>query len=199
MMLRTLKLGQNREDQADQTVAQCIPERGFFFNAGKAFTRGAQLMSHNLQCRVLRDDETEAVSRLACDVFEEFVAPSYSLEGRTEFRSYATPEALRERNRVDHLTLVAEAAGRLVGMLHLKQGRHVALLFVRGGQQRCGVGRALVQAAITHSRSTRQPSEELSVNSSPNAVSAYERMGFVAVGPEQAFKGIRFIPMRFGP
>jgi hypothetical protein len=34
------------------------------------------------------------------------------------------------------------------------------------------------------------------VHSSPNAVDAYERLGFKAVGPEKLENGIYFIPMR---
>ena len=34
------------------------------------------------------------------------------------------------------------------------------------------------------------------VHSSPNAVDAYERLGFKAVGPEKLVNGIYFIPMR---
>ncbi len=36
---------------------------------------------------------------------------------------------------------------------------------------------------------------ELTVNASPNAVLAYERLGFTPAGPEQTVNGIRFIPM----
>jgi len=35
----------------------------------------------------------------------------------------------------------------------------------------------------------------LTVASSPNAVAAYERYGFVAEGEMQEVKGIRFLPM----
>jgi hypothetical protein len=37
---------------------------------------------------------------------------------------------------------------------------------------------------------------EFTVSSSPNAVSAYERLGFRITGSEQCVHGIRFVPMQ---
>jgi hypothetical protein len=37
---------------------------------------------------------------------------------------------------------------------------------------------------------------QFTVNSSPNAVSAYEHLGFHIIGVEQCIRGIRSIPMR---
>jgi len=37
---------------------------------------------------------------------------------------------------------------------------------------------------------------EVNVHSSPNAVDAYERLGFQATGPQKLEHGISFIPMR---
>ncbi|GAL35330.1 hypothetical protein JCM19240_3700 [Vibrio maritimus] len=36
---------------------------------------------------------------------------------------------------------------------------------------------------------------EVSLRSSVNAMSFYEKHGFVATGPESEFNGIRFVPM----
>jgi hypothetical protein len=36
---------------------------------------------------------------------------------------------------------------------------------------------------------------QVSVNSSPNAVPIYERLGFASWSPEQTVNGIRFVPM----
>lgn len=152
-------------------------------------------VSDEIQVRLIREEEIDAVSELAMEVFNQFVGASYSPAGQQEFLSYAAPGAIRERQRSGHLTLVAEVEGRLAGMLHLRNGNHVAMLFVRGKTQRQGVGRALVNEAIARAR-TLQPSPRfMTVNSSPNALEAYQRLRFTPVGPEQTIKGIRFIPM----
>jgi GNAT superfamily N-acetyltransferase len=77
----------------------------------------------------------------------------------------------------------------LVGMLHLREPRHVAMLFVRSSFQRSGIARALLASA-------GDANCEFTVNSSPNAVGAYERLGFRVTGPEQCVRGIRSTPLQ---
>ncbi len=144
---------------------------------------------------MLRDSEVEAASELARRAFDEYVAGQYSVEGQEEFHRYASPLALRERHRDGCLTFAAEGNGRLVGMLHLRGGNHVAMLFVEGESQRKGIGRGLLAAAIDYVLAGQPPVQALTVASTPNAVAAYRTWGFVPVGREQVLKGIRFIPM----
>jgi GNAT superfamily N-acetyltransferase len=66
------------------------------------------------------------------------------------------------------------------------------MLFVRPSHQRSGIGRGLLEAAITLAG---DPDCGLTVNSSPNAVSAYQHMGFQVTDSEQCVHGIRFVPM----
>jgi GNAT superfamily N-acetyltransferase len=77
-------------------------------------------------------------------------------------------------------------------MLHLREHSHVSMLFVRSSHQCRGIGRGLLSAA------RKLPGDSgrgFTVSSSPNAVSAYERLGFHITGAEQCVHGIRFIPM----
>src|SRR5205823_14401161 len=88
-----------------------------------------------------------------------------------------------------HATYIGERGGKLVGMLHLRAPSHVAMLFVHPSFQRTGVARALLASA-------GDANCKFTVNSSPNAVAAYERLGFRVTGSEQCVHGIRFIPMQ---
>lgn len=133
------------------------------------------------------------MSSLACEVFDQFVAPHYQPEGVTEFHRYAAAEALSERHEAGHTTLVAESSGDLLGMLHLRKPCHVSMLFVRSSFQRGGISRGLLAAAAALAGDTDCL---FTVNSSPNAVSAYERLGFRITGSEQCIHGIRFVPMQ---
>src|SRR4029453_14527097 len=85
--------------------------------------------------------ETAAVSSLAREVFDQFVAPHYQTEGVAEFHRYASVEAISQRHKSGHLTLVAEHSGKLVGMLHLREPCHISMLFVQSCHQRGGIGR----------------------------------------------------------
>ena len=67
------------------------------------------------------------------------------------------------------------------------------MLFVQSSRQRGGIGRGLLAAA---GALAGEADCEFTVSSSPNAVSAYERLGFRITGLEQCVHGIRFVPMQ---
>lgn len=146
--------------------------------------------------RPIHPSEVAAVSSLARTVFDQFVAPHYQTEGVAEFHRYASPAAFSQRHESGHITLVAEDSGKLVGMLHLREPCHISMLFVHSSFQRRGIGRGLLAAAGTLAGDRACV---FTVSSSPNAVSAYERLGFRVAGPEQCVHGIRFLPMQRFP
>ena len=141
--------------------------------------------------RQIHPSETAAVSSLAREVFDQFVAPHYQAEGVAEFHRYASAEALSQRHKSGHITLVAEHSGELVGMLHLREPRHVSMLFVQSSRQRGGIARGLLAAAGALAGDTDC---EFTVSSSPNSVSAYERLGFRITGSEQSFTAFALCP-----
>src|SRR5690349_13561933 len=85
-----------------------------------------------VQYRMLRDSEIEDASQLARRVFDQFVASQYGPEGQAEFHHFAAPSAFEERHRSGCVTFAAEREGRLIGMLHMRNGDHIAMLFVEG-------------------------------------------------------------------
>ena len=126
-------------------------------------------------------------------MFDQFVASHYHAEGVAEFHRYASVEALSQRHKSGYITLVAEHSGELIGMLHLREPRHVSMLFVQSSRQRSGIARGLLAAAGTLAGDINC---EFTVSSSPNAVSAYEHLGFRITGSERCVHGIRFVPMQ---
>ena len=156
-------------------------------------TRSAFTVVNSTFYRQIEPFETAAAAALAREVFDQFVAPLYQPDGVSEFYRYSSTDALSQRHGSDHVTLVAEHSGELVGMLHLRKPCHVAMLFVRFSFQHKGIGRKLLAAAAAL---VGDPDCKFTVNSSPNAVPAYEHLGFHAIGSEQCVHGIRFIPMR---
>ena len=147
--------------------------------------------------RRMRSGEEEKVSLLIAEIFTEHIAPFYSERGCREFGRYTDDDAMKERAEHDHLRLVAETGDpgpALVGMVEIRDYRHVCLLFVDTKYQKLGIGRCLLERALSACR--KQGSGEVTVNSSPNAVSVYRRFGFSRVGPEQEVNGIRFVPMK---
>jgi predicted N-acetyltransferase YhbS len=147
----------------------------------------------DLTIRPMRPGEEAAVIALVKRVFDETVAPHHSKAGVRQFYTYAAPEPLTARSQSDHVVLVAVQGGTLVGMIEMRRAEHVAMLFVE--PQGRGIGRRLLRTALAVSVSRNPGLERVTVHSSPNAVPAYERLGFRAMDQERELNGIRFIPM----
>ena len=71
----------------------------------------------------------------------------------------------------------------------------VDVFFVLSGFQKQGVGKRLFNEAVRRIKKEQNTYDNLTVNSSPNAVNAYKKIGFTAKSDEQCMNGIRFVPM----
>ena len=133
--------------------------------------------------------------RLIREVFNTQVAPLYTEEGVNTFLDYIDPDQLAGRAGRDHELVAAENAetGEILGVAELRRCTHIALLFVRSEMQRAGVGRELFEHVRSRCRSRGR--RILTVNAAPNAVAAYEHLGFSVQGPEREESGIRSVPM----
>jgi len=125
------------------------------------------------------------------DVFMEFEAPDYSEEGIDEFLRFLEPDEILDKLMKNDLRIwTCDYEGEVVGMIAAFDD-HINLLFVKGTFHRRGIARQLIDIMIDFYK----PSE-LTVNSSPYAVEAYKRMGFIETDVEQIVSGIRYIPMK---
>jgi GNAT superfamily N-acetyltransferase len=143
----------------------------------------------------MRDSEEKAICDLVYRVFDLSVAPLYTKRGLLNFNKYADPEEMSRRVEVDHFVLLALIAGDIVGMIEMRRYDHISLLFVEQEHQGKGIGRDLVGLAVEFCLTNKPQLKEMTVNSSPNAVKAYERMGFQSTGEEQNISGVRSVPM----
>ncbi|MCL1123649.1 GNAT family N-acetyltransferase [Shewanella surugensis] len=91
-----------------------------------------------------------------------------------------------------------------MGLLELKENKHIAMLFLCPSVQRKGLGRALIAAVCQHawqhsSTSTqvdRVPQRDpLTVSASLTSVPAYMRYGFKVAGEIAESEGLKFQPM----
>ncbi|WP_240650183.1 GNAT family N-acetyltransferase [Pseudoalteromonas rubra] len=101
-----------------------------------------------------------------------------------------SPAAIAARLAEDNQVLVAEIAGKPVGMLELKAGRHIAMLFVTPSLQNQGVGKALINAAFE--LATEQ---SVTVSASLPSVGAYQKYGFELAGKVAESDGLVYQPM----
>ena len=143
-----------------------------------------------MQIRKMTHDDLASANALCLASFTLAVAPSLSAQGVETFAKVAAKQAFAERMMGDNLMLVCVAEGALTGLIELKEGRHVAMLFVAPDWQRRGVGQRLMNAALEHARAS-----VVTVSASLGSVTAYERYGFALAGDVGEFAGLVYQPM----
>ena len=153
-------------------------------------------MSKQFTIRQMKSTEEERVCDLIQRVFNEFVAIHYSQAGLQEFLRYIDPVLLAKRIQSNHFILLAELGEELAGMIEVRHWNHISLLFVDNRFHRRGIARELIGKALEISKCECLELSDVTVKSSPNAVEAYEKLGFQVQGSERTEHGIRFVPMK---
>jgi len=141
--------------------------------------------------REMKASDAEAVCKICLDAFTDAVAGSLSDEGIATFAGIASADAFAERMKADNRMLVAEGEnGEIVGVVELKEGRHIAMLFVTPSQQKNGIGRQLLMSALKHARL-----DVVTVSASLASVPAYQNYGFKLAGKVGESSGLVYQPM----
>ena len=140
-----------------------------------------------MEIREMHEGELERALELTGRVFLEFEGPDYTAQGIEEFQ-----KSIRDPEYLEKLRFYgAFENGELRGTLATReQGSHIALFFVEGKYQGCGIGKKLFERAKRDNTV-----EKMTVNASPYACEIYHRLGFVDSDREQIVNGIRFTPM----
>ena len=134
---------------------------------------------------------------LVWEVFEKYEAPVYEEMGIKTFRHFIEYGNMVEKvNQGEMIFWGCYLNNYLVGVIALRTGQHISLLFVREKFHRLGVARRLVRVAVSHLVNQEPEIRAVTVNSSPFAVEFYKKIGFVPLGPERTEDGIRFTSMR---
>jgi len=152
-------------------------------------------MDEQINVREPESNEMEKALRLVSSVFDKFVAPLFSEEGINQFKFFIEPSNLETRLQDDGFLLIAEMDREIVGVIAMRDWNHIFLLFVDGKKQRKGIAKMLLDQALQRCKAEGYPPERVTVNSSPNAVEAYRRMGFVQTAEEENRQGVRAVPM----
>lgn len=143
----------------------------------------------------MRQGEEYHIFRFVSRVFNEFTAPEFSQEGIDKFMKYIQADELTIHIRRNHFILIAEFSSAIIGVIAVRDYNHIALFSVDTPFQRRGRGRELFRKALEICRCNDVGLSQITVNASPNAINAYEIMGFQPTDSEQCADGIRFVPM----
>jgi GNAT superfamily N-acetyltransferase len=90
---------------------------------------------------------------------------------------------------------VAENEREIVGVVAVRDNKHLYHLFISPRYQRCGLGKQLWQYVRQRAIAAGNPGE-FTVNSSLNAVPVYQAFGFVPTSSVVEAYGVSFLPMR---
>jgi GNAT superfamily N-acetyltransferase len=94
-------------------------------------------------------EEIPAIAELARESFMADVAPHYTEEGIRTFLNFSAPEAMAKRVCENCVVHVAYEQDRPVGMLMVRDGTDISMLFVASDRQRKGIARKLVEVALS--------------------------------------------------
>jgi GNAT superfamily N-acetyltransferase len=146
--------------------------------------------------RELSEIDIRDALELVWTVFSEFEAPEYDPEGINVFREYIAYDSISEMLSAGTMHVWGSFEGDvLTGVIATRGPGHISLFFVRKEYQRRGIARTLFAVVEQYCRNLNLNS--ITVNSSPYAVAAYRRLGFVDTGLETVTNGMRFTPMRY--
>ena len=135
---------------------------------------------------------------LVWEVFEEFEKDDYGEIGTKTFSHFI--EYGNMKKMVDDGQMIFWGCylnQYLVGVLALREGQHISLLFVRSKFHRLGVAKRLIKMAIDYVKNSNPSIKAITVNSSPYAVEFYKKMGFVQEEAEKSKDGIRYTFMKY--
>lgn len=152
----------------------------------------------DLQIRLAQADDAPAISRLVQGLAHHFLLDP-AQTATAPFLQTVSPAAIAGYIASDAFDYcVGECGGQLAGVVAVRDRQHLFHLFVDTAFQRRGCAALLWAHA---QRRARAPGNTggFTVNSTLYAVPVYQRLGFVATGPEVQTRGIAYVPMRLLP
>ena len=149
----------------------------------------------SFQVRPAGREDWQPAMDLAWNTFMRFEADDYSQEGIQNFQDFVTDNALfRMFLEGRYPMFVALAEEEIVGMISLRNGNHISLLFVDERYHRQGIGRALIEYTLRFLKE-EEHCFRVTVFAAPYGVEFYHRLGFTDIGPQRERDGILYTPM----
>jgi predicted N-acetyltransferase YhbS len=147
-----------------------------------------------MKIRVALPADSKGISELISGLSAKFITGGFSSTGRAHLLDTMTPQAIEKSIQSGYQYHVAEMDGSLVGVVAVKDNKHLYHLFVAEEYQRQGIAKKLWQLAMKECLNNGNTGE-FTVNSSEYARDVYTRLGFVARPGAQIKNGVVFFPM----
>ena len=145
--------------------------------------------------RKAMEKDWDVAMELAFKIFLKYEAEEYGQEGTDHFVSFVTDSTLKKMFlQGDYKLFLAETAEEIIGLISVRNGNHISLLFVDDKYHRKGVGSALITYLADYMKLTTDFSK-VTVNAAPYGIPFYHSIGFQDMGPMIKKDGISFVPM----
>lgn len=157
----------------------------------------AESQGVSFHIRKAQVSDWEPAMELAFRVFLKYEAMEYGPEGIKSFAEFVTDEMLKKLFLQGNYHLfVAVEEENIIGLISLRSGNHISLLFVDSDYHRCGVGTSLIKYLqsylLMHTKH-----QKMTVNAAPYGIPFYHKLGFKDTGYETRKDGIIYTPMEF--
>lgn len=148
--------------------------------------------------RKVKSDEVDEALTLALDVFMEFEAPDYKLEGVETFRTLLNDENYIQGYKQEICPMYAAFDnGKIIGLIGMRENKtHINLAFVKKEYHRKGVATEIFRYLLSDLRKENPELSEITLNSSPYGLPFYLHLGFIPQSEELEKDGIRYTPMK---
>lgn len=136
------------------------------------------------------------ISRLIQTVAKRYVTDDFLTEvGKVKFFNSTSQISISECLQGPCLYWVAEYENKLIGLIAIKENKHIYHLFVDAAYQGQGIATLLWQKAYEHATQAGNPGN-FTVYSSSYAHDIYKKWGFQETKPFVIKNGMRSIPMK---
>ena len=154
-------------------------------------------MEEELQYSVMRaiDSDWEESMVLAYKVFLKFESEEYGDEGTRNFFEFVSDQNLKKLFLLGkYVMFVAKKENDIIGLISVRSGNHISLLFVDERYHRKGVASSLMKSLVRYMKENTKYTS-LTVNASPYGVPFYHKLGFVDTDVQTKQDGIIYTPM----
>jgi GNAT superfamily N-acetyltransferase len=134
--------------------------------------------------------DVDEINEICQTAFINSVATTLTDQGINTFAEISSAQSFTKRMQQDNQLLVCENNSGLLGVIELKEGRHITMFFVRPSAQHQGVGKLLIEKILKLARE-----QTVTVNASLTSIDAYRHYGFVVKGAIGEIAGLRYQPM----
>lgn len=148
------------------------------------------------EIRPAKISEWDEAMDVVWKTFLRYEGDEYTSEGVDNFWEFIRDETLEKMFRVGQYRMfVAIIEEKIVGVITLRDGNHISLLFVDDQYHRQGIGTQLI-AYLADYLKHEVGKYFMTVNASPYGLPFYRSIGFKDMGPEVRERGIVYTPMR---